>query len=56
MWYIDPNINGGYPTNTDFLSPVPAGFTDNDTINLPANIHITGLCGRLRLALSQILQ
>lgn len=36
MWYIDPNLNGGYPTNTEFLSPLPAGFTDDANVNLPA--------------------
>lgn len=36
MWYIDSNINSGYPTNTDFLSPIPSGFTNNSNIKLPA--------------------
>lgn len=37
-WFINADINDGYPTNTDFISSVPTGWTNTNTIGLPANL------------------
>ena len=37
-WYINPDINEGFPTNTDFLAGVPTGWTNTQTVGLPASL------------------
>ena len=37
-WFINPDINDGYPTNTDFLSEMPTGWTNTENVGLPANL------------------
>ena len=37
-WYINPDINDGFPTNTDFLAGVPTGWTNTQTVGLPASL------------------
>lgn len=37
-WYINPDINEGFPTNTDFYGSVPTGWTNTQTVGLPASL------------------
>lgn len=37
-WFINADINEGYPTNTEFTSDVPTGWTNTATVGLPANL------------------
>ena len=37
-WYINPDINEGFPTNTDFLAGVPTGWTNTQIVGLPASL------------------
>lgn len=37
-WFINVDVNNGYPTNTDFMSDIPTGWTNTNTVGLPANL------------------
>lgn len=36
-WYIDSNINNGYPTNTEFPLSIPSGWYSDNNIKLPVS-------------------